>query len=155
MVVSQRAVLCGGTHDIGDALFQLKVAPITVGDHVWIASEAFVGPGVHIGDGCVLGARGCAFSDLEPWTVYRGNPAVRLKERRWRQAAAPVVHGATLEGNDASHTDVARQRDMPVSVTPLGFDFGEADGTAAKRQIREVLAEDRLGDGNALRTRRP
>ena len=90
VVVSQGAVLCGGTHDINDERFQLKVAPITIGDYVWVASEAFVGPGVHIGNGCVLGARGCAFSDLDAWTVYRGNPAVRLKERRWRKAASPV-----------------------------------------------------------------
>ncbi len=94
VIVSQRAVLCGGTHDISDESFQLKVAPITIGDHVWVASEAFVGPGVHIGDGCVLGARGCAFSDLEPWTVYRGNPAVRLKERRWRKSIVPVDSAA-------------------------------------------------------------
>ncbi len=90
VVVSQRAVLCGGTHDIHDERFQLKVAPITIGDYVWIASEAFVGPGVHIANGCVLGARGCAFSDLDAWTVYRGNPAVPLKERRWRNTVTPV-----------------------------------------------------------------
>ena len=102
VIVSQRAVLCGGTHDIGDEAFQLKVAPITIGDIVWIASEAFVGPGVRIGDGCVLGARGCAFTDLDPWTVYRGNPAVRLKERRWRtskvsaDAAAVRTHPERL-----------------------------------------------------------
>ena len=83
-VISQRAFLCGGTHDIGDEHFQLRVRPITIGENVWVASEAFVGPGVTIGNGCVLGARGCAFSDLEPWTVYRGNPAMPIKARRWR-----------------------------------------------------------------------
>jgi putative colanic acid biosynthesis acetyltransferase WcaF len=81
-VVSQRAFLCGGTHDISDMRFQLIARPIVIGDDVWIASEAFVGPGVHVGDGCVLGARGCSFSNLDSWTVYRGNPAVPLKARK-------------------------------------------------------------------------
>ena len=83
-IVSQRAFLCGGTHDISDPSFPLRVRPITIGNDVWIASEAFVAPGVRIGDGCVLGARSCAFEDTSPWTVYRGNPAKPIRERKWR-----------------------------------------------------------------------
>jgi putative colanic acid biosynthesis acetyltransferase WcaF len=81
-VVSQRAFLCAGTHDITDERFALRVRPIIIGDDVWVASEAFVGPGVHIANGCVLSARGCAFEDLEEWTVYRGNPATKIKQRK-------------------------------------------------------------------------
>ena len=83
-VVSQRAFLCAGTHDISDPKFQLLTRSILIGADVWIASEAFVGPGVKIEDGCVLGARACAFSDLQAWTVYRGNPANPVKKRQWR-----------------------------------------------------------------------
>jgi putative colanic acid biosynthesis acetyltransferase WcaF len=83
-IVSQRAFLCAGAHDIRDPSFQLTARPIFIGDDVWIAAEAFVGPGVTIGDGCVLGARACAFADLEAWTVYRGNPAGPVKPRAWR-----------------------------------------------------------------------
>jgi putative colanic acid biosynthesis acetyltransferase WcaF len=84
-VISQRSVLCAGTHDISDPNFQLVARPIVIGDDVWIAAEAFVGPGVTVGDGCVLGARACAFHDLEKWTVYRGNPASSINTRRWRR----------------------------------------------------------------------
>lgn len=83
-VISQRAHLCAGTHDIEDAAFQLRARPITIGARAWVAAEAFVGPGVTVGDGAVLGARGCAMRDLAPWTVYGGNPAVALRERRIR-----------------------------------------------------------------------
>jgi putative colanic acid biosynthesis acetyltransferase WcaF len=86
-VVSQRAFLCAGTHDISDERFPLRVRPIVIGDDVWVASEAFVGPGVHIGNGCVLGARGCAFEDLTEWTVYRGNPATIVKQRKLQKPA--------------------------------------------------------------------
>jgi putative colanic acid biosynthesis acetyltransferase WcaF len=82
--VSQGAHLCTGTHDIEDPYFQLKSRPIAIGARAWVAAEAFVGPGVHIGDGAVLGARGCAFKDLEPWTVYTGNPATALRKRTVR-----------------------------------------------------------------------
>lgn len=83
-LASQRAHLCAGTHDIEDVHFQLGAKPIVVGERAWIAAEAFVGPGVVVGDGAVLGARGCAFRNLDPWTVYVGNPARAIKPRRVR-----------------------------------------------------------------------
>jgi putative colanic acid biosynthesis acetyltransferase WcaF len=81
-LVSQGAHLCAGSHDIDDHHFQLVAKPITIGRRAWIAAEAFVGPGVTVGEGAVLGARGCAFRDLEPWTVYVGNPARSIKLRQ-------------------------------------------------------------------------
>ena len=81
VVVSQGASLCSGTHDIHDESFQTRARPITIGDRAWICAEAFVGPGVSVGEGAVLGARGVAFRDLDPWTVYVGNPAVEKGSR--------------------------------------------------------------------------
>lgn len=80
-VLSQGAHICAGSHDISDAHFQLVAKPIVVGARAWIAAEAFVGPGVTVGEGAVLAARGVAFRDLEPWTVYVGNPASVTKRR--------------------------------------------------------------------------
>jgi putative colanic acid biosynthesis acetyltransferase WcaF len=81
-VISQRAHLCASSHDIDDPHFQLRLRPIVIGEGCWIAAEAFVGPGVTVADGAVLAARGALFDDAEPDGVYRGNPAVRLKQRR-------------------------------------------------------------------------
>ena len=81
VVVSQRAHLCCGTHDIRSPDFQLFARPITIGANAWICAEAFVGPGVTVGEGAVLAARGVTFGNLDPWTVWRGNPAVQIKER--------------------------------------------------------------------------
>jgi putative colanic acid biosynthesis acetyltransferase WcaF len=80
--VSQGAHLCAGTHDIDDPLFQLKTGPISIGAGAWIAAEAFVGPGVSIGQRAVLGARAVTFRDLEPNTVYVGNPARSIRKRK-------------------------------------------------------------------------
>ena len=53
-VVSQGAHLCAGTHEIDDPGFPLVAKPITIGRAAWVAAEAFVGPGVTIGDHAVL-----------------------------------------------------------------------------------------------------
>jgi putative colanic acid biosynthesis acetyltransferase WcaF len=87
-VVSQDATLCTGSHDISDPYFQLVAKPIIVGANAWVAAEAFVGPGVTVGDGAVLGARGVAFKDLAPWTVYIGNPSRPLRARVLKDGAA-------------------------------------------------------------------
>jgi putative colanic acid biosynthesis acetyltransferase WcaF len=82
--VSQGAHLCAGAHDIESPDFQTVAKPIQINARVWVAAEAFVGPGVTVGEGAVLGARGVAFRDLEPWTVYAGNPAKPIKTRNVR-----------------------------------------------------------------------
>ncbi len=80
--VSQRAHLCTGTHDVDDPHFQLQARPITICAAAWIAAEAFVGPGVIVGEGAVLGARGVTVKSLSPWTIYAGNPARPIRQRR-------------------------------------------------------------------------
>lgn len=81
VTVSQRAHLCAGTHETATAAMQLIARPIRIGSNAWIAAEAFVGPGVTVGEGAVLGARGVATRDLAPWTINAGNPARKLRDR--------------------------------------------------------------------------
>ncbi len=81
-VISQRAELCTGSHEIDDESFALLTAPIVIGPKAWVAANAFVGPGVRIGEGAVLGACAVTFSDLAPWTVNAGNPARKIRSRR-------------------------------------------------------------------------
>ena len=81
-LISQGAYLCAGGHDIDDQNFQLIAKPITIGERAWIAAEAFIGPGVNVCEGAVLGARSCTFSDLGKDKVYIGNPARAIRDRR-------------------------------------------------------------------------
>jgi putative colanic acid biosynthesis acetyltransferase WcaF len=64
---------------------QLVAKPIKLGVNCWIAADAFVGLGVTVGDGAVLGARGVAFRDLETNMIYVGNPARPTRPRTLRQ----------------------------------------------------------------------
>ena len=80
-VVSQGVFLCSASHDTSSLMLDLVTKPIVIKSNVWVAAEAFVGPGVTIGDGAVVGARAAVFKDVEPWSVVGGNPAVFLKKR--------------------------------------------------------------------------
>ncbi len=50
-------------------------------DHFQGGRSVFVGPGVTIGRGAVVGARASVFSDLPEMTVSAGNPARVLRDR--------------------------------------------------------------------------
>lgn len=83
-VISQGAYLCASTHDVADPDFQLVLRPVRIGENCWVAADAFVGPGVTMGDRSVLAARGALFTDAEPDMIYRGNPAEAIKPRKMR-----------------------------------------------------------------------
>lgn len=79
--VSQRAYLCAASRDIDHPANHLMTAPIVVERHGWVASEAYVGPGVTVGEGGVVAARAVVVRDVPAWTVVGGNPARPLRAR--------------------------------------------------------------------------
>lgn len=81
-VVSQYAFLCSASHDADDPEFPLITAPIDIGQRAWVAADAFIGPGVTIGAGAVVGARSSVFRDVAGWTVVGGNPARFIRNRK-------------------------------------------------------------------------
>lgn len=81
-VVSQKSSLCTASHDISSYMLPLITKPIIIGNNVWVASEAFIGPGVRINDGAIIGARAGVFKDVQSLTVVGGNPAIVLKQRK-------------------------------------------------------------------------
>ena len=80
-VISQYAHLCAGTHDHTKRSFPLLCPPVTIGREAWVAADAFVGPGVTVGDRSIVGARSSVFSDVPPDVIVGGNPAKVLKSR--------------------------------------------------------------------------
>jgi putative colanic acid biosynthesis acetyltransferase WcaF len=82
VVLSQGAFLCAATHNYDDPSFPLLAYSMQIGAYAWICARASVGPGVNVGEGAVLGLGSVASRDLEPWGVYVGAPAARVKERK-------------------------------------------------------------------------
>jgi len=85
---AKRAILCGRRAWIGpgarlidadqhalDSEHPERIAPITLGDHVWITADVTVLRGVSIGDHCVIGARSVVTRDIPPHTMAHGIPA--------------------------------------------------------------------------------
>lgn len=92
VTVSQGAHLCAGSHDSRRATMPLLRPPIDIEDDAWIAADAFVGPKVRVKEGAILGARAVALEDLEPWSIYLGNPAARVRAREFERR--PPMAGA-------------------------------------------------------------
>ncbi len=81
VALAQHVLLYTVSHDIYDINFETISTPIIIEDCVWLAADTFVGMGVTIGEGAVLGARSSAFKDIPPWTVCVGCPAKPIKKR--------------------------------------------------------------------------
>ena len=79
--VSQGAFLCTASHDITSPTHDLITAPIVIEAQAWIGADAFVGMGVTVAEGSVVGARAALFKSTNPWDVVGGNPAKFIKKR--------------------------------------------------------------------------
>ena len=82
--ISQGTLLCTASHDITDSHHRLVTAPIMIEDQVWIGARAYIGMGVVVRQGAVVGATASVYKTVEPWTVVGGNPARFIKKREIR-----------------------------------------------------------------------
>ena len=79
--LSQHCHLCAGTHDFTRWAMPLVTAPIVIGRNAWLGADVFVGPGVTVGELCVVGARSVVVKDLPARTICAGQPCRPLKPR--------------------------------------------------------------------------
>jgi len=79
--ISQGAHLCAGSHDYRYADLPLTKQPIHVGNGAWVCADAFIGPGVTIGHGSIVGARAVVTKDVPDNKIVVGNPAVSIGDR--------------------------------------------------------------------------
>lgn len=80
-IISQKTYLCASSHDYAKKDFPLMIKPIRIKNGVWVAADAFVGPGVTIGDNAVIAARAVVVKEVEENTIVGGNPAKIIKSR--------------------------------------------------------------------------
>lgn len=87
--ISQYSHLCAASHDYRLPAMPVVRHPIHIEQYAWVASDAFVGPGVHIHEGAVVGARSVVMRDVAAWTVVAGNPASVINTRNKQSYCAP------------------------------------------------------------------
>lgn len=73
--------LCTGLHDYTKIEFPIGAKAIVLEDEVWLPNDVFVGPGVTIGRGTLVGARSTVLNDLPPGMICYGYPAKPVKPR--------------------------------------------------------------------------
>ncbi len=79
--ISQGAMLLCGNHDYKERTFNLITGKIILEDGVWIGARAVVCPGVTCKSHSVLSVVSVASKDLEEYSVYQGNPAIKIRHR--------------------------------------------------------------------------
>lgn len=55
---------------------------VHVGRHCIVGANSVIFPGVTLAEGCSVGAMTLVLKSTEPWGIYAGIPATRIKERR-------------------------------------------------------------------------
>ncbi len=79
--ISQNAMLLTGNHDYKTIYFDLITKSIVLEEGVWIGARAIVCPGITAKSHAILAVGSTATKDLESYSVYQGNPAVKIKDR--------------------------------------------------------------------------
>jgi putative colanic acid biosynthesis acetyltransferase WcaF len=73
--------LCTGMHDYSRIDFPMYALPIHLEDETWLTNDVFVGPGVTISYGSVVGARSTVLQTMPPGMICFGSPAKAVKPR--------------------------------------------------------------------------
>ncbi len=79
--ISQGAFLLTGNHNYKKETFDLIVKEIRLEDGVWIGAKCTVCPGVICKSHSILTVQSTATKDMEPYSIYQGNPAVFIRKR--------------------------------------------------------------------------
>ena len=79
--LSQGAVLLTGSHNYKKTTFNLITAGVTLEDGVWIGAGATINLGITVASHAVLTSGSVATKKLDAYSVYQGNPAVKIRDR--------------------------------------------------------------------------
>ena len=80
--IASEVMVYNSEHDINAEDFHATVAPVAIGDHVFIGPRAIILPGVKIGKGAVIAAGAVVTEDVPEYAIVGGVPAKVIGERR-------------------------------------------------------------------------
>ncbi|AOI90418.1 hypothetical protein WS57_16280 [Burkholderia pseudomultivorans] len=98
VVINDGVNILTASHALGDPHWRMYSREVRIDDYAWIATNATILPGVHIGTGAVVGAGAVVRSDVAPYAVVVGNPAAPVARTRVRTLAYdPALFSAPFE----------------------------------------------------------
>ncbi|MBN8861162.1 MAG: CatB-related O-acetyltransferase [Sphingobacteriales bacterium] len=77
----------------------VESGPTMIGDDVWVGYGSIIMSGVHIGNGAIIAAGSLVVKDVEPYAIYGGVPAKKLKDR-FSTLEDQVEHARILSERD-------------------------------------------------------
>ena len=83
VVISQRALLCTGSHDWSSPRFTLITKPIIIKDGSWISANVTIMPGVTIEKNCIITAGSVVTKNMPENMICSGNPCIPVKPRKF------------------------------------------------------------------------
>tara|TARA_B110000091_G_C13456851_1_gene326434 strand:+ start:25 stop:579 length:555 start_codon:yes stop_codon:yes gene_type:complete len=81
--ISQGAMLLCGNHNYKKSTFDLIVGEINLKEGSWVGAKAIVCPGVTLNSHVILAVGSVATKTLEAYAIYQGNPAIKIRERKF------------------------------------------------------------------------
>lgn len=82
--ISQGAMLLTGNHDYTQPSMPYRNAPIRIDSGAWIGAKAVLCPGVNVYANAILTVGSVATTDMQPATIYQGNPAKEIRKRKMK-----------------------------------------------------------------------
>jgi len=79
--ISQGAMLLTGNHNYKKTSFDLMVSEIVLEAGSWVGTKSIVCPGIICKSHSVLAVNSVATKNLEEYSIYQGNPAIKVKSR--------------------------------------------------------------------------
>lgn len=80
--IASSVMIYNSEHDINSEDFQAIIAPVKIGDYVFIGPRAIILPGVNIGKGAVIAAGAVVTKDVADFAIVGGVPAQVIGERK-------------------------------------------------------------------------
>ena len=80
--IASSVMIYNSEHDLSKDDFSAIVAPVTIGDYVFIGPRVTIMPGVKIGKGAVVAGGAVVTKDVDPFTIVGGVPAKLIGERK-------------------------------------------------------------------------
>ncbi len=87
VIIGDELIAISRNHEFADTNKPIKEQgfqedrPIIVDDNVWIGARVILLPGIHIGEGAVIGAGAVVTKDVCPYAIVGGNPAREIGKR--------------------------------------------------------------------------
>ena len=79
--ISQNSTLLTGNHNYKKETFDLIKQPITIEDEVWVGANCFITNGVTLQKKSVILVSSTVSQTTDENSIYKGNPAVKVKNR--------------------------------------------------------------------------